>query len=222
MNTLKQIASQFKTPSDTQGLFLSLEGIEGSGKSTQINFIKQFFEERDYQVLCLREPGGTRFGEKLREAILESNSPLHPLAEAHLFVSSRAQLLHEKILPFLNTPKSVVILDRYIDSSLAYQGNARGLGYETILKLHESAPLNILPHRTYFLDISLETSMKRQEARGNVKDYFESEKKDFYEALVKGYQDMAGLFDKRIKTIDGTHRPEIISQIIHQDLEGLL
>src|SRR5690606_25923336 len=114
------------------------------------------------------------------------------------------------------------ILDRYIDSSLAYQGNARGLGYETILKLHESAPLNILPHRTYFLDISLETSMKRQEARGNVKDYFESEKKDFYEALVKGYQDMAGLFDKRIKTIDGTHRPEIISQIIHQDLEGLL
>lgn len=222
MKTIDQLISGFTHPDAQQGLFLSLEGIEGSGKSTQINFIKSFFEQKGYQVLCLREPGGTAFGEKLREAILASQTPLHPLVEAHLFVSSRAQLLHERILPFLNQPKSVVILDRYIDSSLAYQGRARGLGYETILSLHSQKPLNILPHRTYFLDISLETSMTRQEQRGQVKDYFESEKKDFYQSLVKGYQEVASLFNKRIKTIDGTLEPQKVSKIIKEDLEGLL
>lgn len=222
MKNLEQLIAEFTKPNDSQGLFLSLEGIEGSGKSTQINFIKSFLENKGYEVLTLREPGGTLFGEKLREAILASTSPLHPLAEAHLFVSSRAQLLHERILPFLNKPKSVVILDRYIDSSLAYQGKARKLGYQTILSLHARNPLNILPHRTYFLDISLETSMKRQEARGQVKDYFESEKKDFYQSLVEGYQEVAKLFNQRIKTIDGSKDPSIVSQIIQKDLEGLL
>lgn len=222
MDKIKQIISQFTQPQKTKGLFLSLEGIEGSGKSTQINFIKNYFENQGYQVLCLREPGGTSFGEKLREAILESTAPLHPLAEAHLFVSSRVQLLHEKILPFLDNPKSVVILDRYIDSSLAYQGSARGLGYETILSLHSPSPLNILPHRTYFLDISLETSMKRQEQRGNAKDYFESEKKTFYLSLIKGYREVATLFSKRIKTIDASQEALLVSSIIQKDLEELL
>lgn len=222
METLTQLISQFTTPSSQQGLFLSLEGIEGSGKSTQINFIKSFFEEQGYQVLCLREPGGTTFGEKLREAILQSDSPLHPLAEAHLFVSSRTQLLHQRILPFLSNPKAVVIVDRYIDSSLAYQGRARGLGYETILKLHTDTPLNILPHRTFFLDITLETSLQRQAARGNKKDYFESEKIDFYNSLIKGYQQVAALFSQRVKTIDGTLEPGQVSAIIKKELQELL
>lgn len=222
MDTLNHIISKFTKLPDTQGLFLSLEGIEGSGKSTQINFIKRFFEDRGYSVLTLREPGGTSFGEKLREAILESTSPLHPLAEAHLFVSSRTQLLHEKILPFLQNKKSVVILDRYIDSSLAYQGKARGLSYETVLSLHTNSPLNILPHRTFFLDISLETSMKRQEMRGNKKDYFESEKKDFYTSLINGYREVAQLFHERVVTIDGTNTPQDVSAIIQKELEGLL
>src|SRR5690606_37765132 len=143
-------------------------------------------------------------------------------AEAHLFVSSRTQLLHEKILPFLKNQKAVVILDRYIDSSLAYQGKARGLGYETILNLHANSPLNILPHRAFFLDISLETSMKRQELRENKKEYFESEKKDFYSSLVSGYREVAKIFEERVKTIDGSLNPQEVSSIIETELKGLL
>jgi dTMP kinase len=222
MSTLNNLIGQFTTPSASEGLFLSIEGIEGSGKTTQINFIKQFFEDKGYSVITLREPGGTRFGEKLREAILESTSPLHPLSEAHLFVSSRTQLLYEKILPALKDKKCVVILDRYIDSSLAYQGKARGLGFETILKLHLNSPLNILPKRTFFLDIDLETSMQRQLLRGNKKDYFESEKKDFYLSLVAGYREVASLFTNRVKRIDATVSAAEVSELIKADLETLL
>ena len=95
-----------------ESFFISLEGIEGSGKTTQIKHIEKLLIDKGYRVLTLREPGGTEFGEKLREAILKSSTPLHPLAECHLFLASRAQLLKEKILPFLLVPKSVIILDR--------------------------------------------------------------------------------------------------------------
>ncbi len=174
------------------------------------------------RVLSLREPGGTVFGEKLREAILQSTTPLHPLAECHLFLASRAQLLKEKILPFLLTPKSVVILDRYIDSTLAYQGSARRLGYETVLDLHKHDPLNLLPHRTYFLEIDLETSMKRQAARGNAKDYFESENAEFYSRLVNGYSDMATLFHERVLRVDAKKDiAEVTKEILH-DLEKVV
>lgn len=202
--------------------FLSLEGIEGSGKSTQISLIEESLKERGYRVLLLREPGGTVFGEKLREAILQSKAPLHPLAECHLFLSSRAQLLEEKILPFLLVPKSVVILDRYIDSTLAYQGVARGLGLETVLTLHQIEPLNLLPHRSYFLDIGLETSLERQAKRGQEKDYFESEKAEFYEKLIRGYRQVSELFSERILKIDATKEVEAVSKIIKKDLEGFI
>ncbi len=214
--------SKYRNPETSGGLFLSLEGIEGSGKTTQIKNIEQYLKEQGKRVLTLREPGGTNFGEKLREAILLSEVPLHPLAECHLFLASRAQLLKEKILPFLEEKNSVVILDRYIDSTLAYQGKARGLGYETILTLHQFAPLNLLPHRTYFLDISLETSMQRQSNRGNQKDYFESEKIDFYTKLMTGYREVAEMFPERILKIAAEESPAAVQTLIIRDLEKLL
>lgn len=214
--------SKYKNPETDGGLFLSLEGIEGSGKSTQIKNIEEYLKNRGKRVLTLREPGGTLFGEKLREAILESEVPLHPLAECHLFLASRAQLLKEKILPFLSEKNSVVILDRYIDSTLAYQGKARGLGYETILTLHQFDPLNLLPHRTYFLDISLETSMQRQSARGNKKDYFESEKAEFYKNLMAGYREVAALFPERILKIAAEGSASEVQAMIISDLEKIL
>lgn len=214
--------SKYKNPKTDGGLFLSLEGIEGSGKTTQIKNIEQFLKDKGKRVLTLREPGGTLFGEKLREAILQSEVPLHPLAECHLFLASRAQLLKEKILPFLEEKNSVVILDRYIDSTLAYQGKARSLGYETILTLHQFDPLNLLPHRTYFLDISLETSMERQSARGNKKDYFESEKLDFYTKLMTGYREVAQMFPERILKIPAEGRPTEVQSLILSDLEKIL
>lgn len=218
----KHLTSAYRNPETPGSFFLSLEGIEGSGKTTQTKTIEKYLDTTGYRVLSLREPGGTTFGEKLREAILQSGTPLHPLAECHLFLASRAQLLKEKILPFLLVPKSVVILDRYIDSTLAYQGRARKLGFETILNLHKNEPLCLVPHRTFYLDIDLETSMKRQDVRGNKKDYFEAENQEFYTNLLEGYREVAELFPKRILKIDARTTPEKISDIILSDLKGFL
>lgn len=221
-NHIQKLKNLYRVPETPGSFFLSLEGIEGSGKSTQIQIIENFLKEKGIRVLTLREPGGTVFGEKLREAILNSSIPLDPLAECHLFLASRAQLLREKVLPFLLQPKSVVILDRYIDSTLAYQGKARKLGYETILTLHQNNPLNLVPHRTYFLDISLETSMERQKKRGNAKDYFESQKQEFYQNLLDGYREIANLFNERVLTINAETDAESVSKIVLGDLEKFI
>ena len=221
-SSFDSLKSLFRSPVTPGSLFLSLEGIEGSGKSTQIKVIEDFVRSKNLRVLTLREPGGTVFGEKLREAILQSESPLHPLAECHLFVASRAQLLKEKILPFLLQPGSVVILDRYMDSTLAYQGKARKLGYETILTLHQHDPLNLLPHRTYFLDIDLKTSMERQKTRGNAKDYFESEKTEFYQNLLDGYREIAKVFPDRILKVNAELSQEEVTKEILSDLGKIL
>lgn len=214
--------NKYRNPETPGSLFLSLEGIEGSGKTTQIKAIESFVKDKGMRVLTLREPGGTIFGEKLREAILQSEMPLHPLAECHLFLASRAQLLKEKILPFLLQPGSVVILDRYIDSTLAYQGKARRLGYETVLTLHQFEPLNLLPHRTYFLDIGLETSLERQRVRGNQKDYFEAQKQEFYQNLLDGYREVSEIFPDRILKVNAEKTPEDVTQFIISDLEKIL
>jgi dTMP kinase len=219
---IDQLKSLYRFPETPGSLFLSLEGIEGSGKSTQIKILESFLQSKGHRTLTLREPGGTNFGEKLREAILQSQVPLHPLAECHLFLASRAQLLKEKILPFLLEPKSVVILDRYLDSSLAYQGFARGLGLETVLTLHQHHPLNLVPHRTYFLDINLETSLQRQKARGQAKDYFESEKTEFYQKLIDGYRTLAQEFSGRILKIDASVCEDNVTSVIRNDIDKLL
>ncbi len=216
------IKNMFRTPETPGSFFISLEGIEGSGKSTQIQEIEAYVQQSGLRVLTLREPGGTIFGEQLRQAILKSQTPLHPLAECHLFLASRAQLLEEKILPFLLTPGSVVIMDRYIDSTLAYQGKAGRLGYETILTLHQYDPLNLLPHRTYFLDIDLEVSMTRQQARGNVKDYFESQQVEFYQQLIDGYRELADIFPERIKKIEASAPASSISLQIINDMRKFI
>ncbi len=218
----QNLLKPFRTPETPGSFFLSFEGIEGSGKTTQISDLETFLKSINKRVLVLREPGGSTFGEKLREAILESKVPLHPLAECHLFLSSRAQLLNEKILPFLLRPDSVVILDRYIDSTIAYQGFARGLGLETILTLHQHNPLNLLPHRTYFLDIDFATSMDRQKSRGNAKDYFEAEQEEFYQKLIAGYRALPELFPDRILKIDASGTAESIKTQIMNDLKTYL
>ncbi|MES2525447.1 MAG: dTMP kinase [Bdellovibrionota bacterium] len=218
----QNLLNQYRTPETPGSFFLSFEGIEGSGKTTQISDLETHLKGLGKRVLVLREPGGSTFGEKLREAILESKVPLHPLAECHLFLSSRAQLLNEKILPFLLQPDSVVILDRYIDSTIAYQGFARRLGLETVLTLHQHNPLNLLPHRTYFLDIDFQTSLERQNKRGNAKDYFESEKEEFYQQLIAGYRALPELFPNRILKIDASGDPSSIKEAILKDLGAIL
>lgn len=218
----RELAAHFSPLSKEKGLFIALEGIEGSGKSTQIKGIEEYFKARNYTVRTSREPGGTDFGEHLRTAITQSKAALHPLAELHLFASARAQHLFEFILPKLENPKTVVILDRYLDSSLAYQGEARGLGMSYVLAQHLTWPLCIVPHLTFYLDISLETSFKRQKARGNNKDYFERENQDFYQALRTGHEKALELFGERIKKIEGEFSPDEVKTKITQELDHFL
>lgn len=183
--------------------FISFEGIEGSGKTTQIQLLSDFLTQKGKDVLCLREPGGTDFGEGLRSAVLNSHTKLHPLAEAHLFAASRAQLLYEKILPHLEKEQAVVLVDRYIDSSFAYQGVARGLGIDAILEIHQHSPLNFFPHKTFYLQIPVEESLSRQHQRGNEKDYFEKEESIFHQQLIQGFNTCLERFSERIIAVDG-------------------
>lgn len=213
MNTEQTIHNRVKNTH-----FLSFEGMEGSGKSTQIEKIKGYYQELGFQTILLREPGGTEFGEGLRSAILNSKSKLNPIAEAHLFASSRAQLLFEKILPALEKENTVVLVDRFIDSSFCYQGYARELGVDTIEEIHAHYPLTIRPDKTFYLRINYETSQKRQSTRGDTKDYFEKEHEDFYNLLAHGFDELALRFKDRIVTIDASEKVSAITKSIIKEL----
>ena len=217
-----ELLAKFRAPAHPGSFFLSFEGIEGAGKSTQLLNLKAFLEEKNFRVLILREPGGTPFGEKLRSAILNTQTPIHPLAEVYLFAASRAQLLDEVTLKELNVPNTVIIYDRYIDSTLAYQGVGRNLGVQTILEIHQNFPLNLVPHMTFYLKISLDCSILRQEKRNQDKDYFESQGRDFYQKLIDGYDMAAELFPDRILVLNGEKEQSQVTNDIIGHVKQLL
>ena len=219
---MEQLLSNFHPPNFPDSYFISFEGIEGAGKSTHIKKLKVELEVQGMRTIVLREPGGTVFGENLRTAILQSNCPLHPLTEAHLFASSRAQLLYEITLKELAIPKTVIIYDRYLDSSLAYQGHARGLGVQTILELHNHYPLTLIPHLTLYIKISLQTSYQRQQIRNKNKDYFESQNSNFYQKLIDGYELSSQLFPQRIVSINGEQEESMVYQEVKQKVWQLI
>ncbi|MCO4794781.1 MAG: dTMP kinase [Bacteriovoracaceae bacterium] len=218
----EELIQKFRSPAYPGSLFLSFEGIEGAGKSSQLKRTTEYLEKKGYRVLVLREPGGTTFGERLRKAILETSKDLHPLAEAHLFASARAQLLYEVIMKELEVAGTAIICDRYIDSSLAYQGIGRNLGFKTILTIHENFPLNLVPHLTFYFKIDVETSYSRQKMRNAPKDYFESQGSDFYQKLIDGYDKAAEMFPGRIKTIDGNREMGPIFEDVRSLLDQLI
>lgn len=218
----QELLNSFRAPAFPGSYFISFEGIEGAGKSTQIVKLKNFLELKNYRVIVLREPGGTPFGEKMRQAILETKTEITPLAEAHLFASSRAQLLSEVILKELNTPNTVVICDRYIDSSMAYQGHSRGLGIVNVLDIHNTFPLNLVPHITFYLRIDVQTSELRQKIRNAPKDYFEAKGVDFYKKLIVGYDTVSELFPHRIIKIDASVTVDQMSFVINDTVEKLI
>lgn len=217
-----ELLNSFRAPAFPGSFFLSFEGIEGAGKSTQITRVKKYLENKDFRVLILREPGGTPFGEKLRHAILETQNEITPLAEAYLFAASRSQLLIEVILKELSIPNTIIICDRYIDSSLVYQGHARGLGVAEVLGIHNIFPLNLTPHLTFYLRIGAETSEKRQKMRNAPKDYFEAKGIEFYKKLVQGYDLVQELFPQRILKLDAEGSLESVSDLIFFTIDQLI
>lgn len=204
-----------------RGIFITMEGPDGSGKSTQIELLKQYLESAGYDVLITREPGGNRISEAIREIILNSEyTEMSPVTEMMLYASARAQLIAEVIGPAIESGKAV-ISDRFVDSSLVYQGMARGLGVETVYEINKVAIGEYMPQLTIMLDLPAEVGISRKKDQKEL-DRMELESLEFHKKVAAGYREMAKRFPERIKSIDATLPIEEIYGIIKGSVEGLL
>ena len=206
---------------DMKGVFITFEGIDGCGKSTQTSMCRTWLEELGRTVLLVREPGGTKIGERIRELLLDKkNSSMAPMTELFLFEAARAQIVEEVIKPALSEGK-IVICDRFFDSSYAYQGCARGLGPEMVSRLNMDATGGLAPDITFFLDISVEGAIKRRNVRGEEKDRIESAGDAFQEKVRQGFI-RAASEDGRIVTVDASLSPDEIFAQIREKIEALI
>ena len=206
--------------STSKGLFISFEGIDGCGKSTQIKMLCSYLKDRNIEFLMVREPGGTDISEQIRKILLHSHDQeISDRTEALLMTGSRAQLIDEKILPFLNQGK-IVIADRFLDSTLAYQGGGRELDLNWLINLNNFATNNTFPDITFFIDIEPEVGAKRS---GSSKDRIESVGLEFQSRVRKSYIKLSTLFNDRYLTLDGNQEKKIIhkkivSHLLEKDL----
>jgi dTMP kinase len=200
-------------------MFISFEGIDFSGKSTQIELLKDYLVDHNKKVEILREPGGTEISEKVRRILLDNkNEKMFAEAELLLFSASRAQLVREKISPYLQ--KGIyVISDRFHDSSTAYQGYGRGIPIEVVMKVHELAIGDTIPDLTFFIDIPVGIANERKKKKAKVKlDRIELADIEFYNRVRSGYLEIARQ-EERFKVIDGTQTIETIQNQIISELE---
>mgnify|MGYP000922923798 CR=1 FL=1 len=192
------------------GKFITFEGPEGSGKSTVIKAVVEYLTSEGYDILSTREPGGIRIAEDIRDIILsKDNTMMCARSEALLFAASRAQHLHEKILPGLEENK-IILCDRFIDSSLAYQGYARGLGVEEVYQINKFAIGNKLPDLTLFFDVPPKVGLSRVFNNTRDVDRLDLETLEFHEKVYEGYQFLAKKFENRFVIIDGTNPVETV------------
>lgn len=190
--------------------FITFEGIDQSGKSTQLKLLAAAMEKGGVPVLSVREPGGTPLGEKIREMLLGSeNTTMDPWTEALLYAAARVQLVKEVIKPALMEGK-VVLSDRYIDSSLVYQGIARGLGVERILDLNLGATGGLMPDLTFVFHLDVDASRQRLAGRGAAEDRIESEPLEFHRMVEAGYRQLEEMYPGRVVGLDGGETPEQI------------
>lgn len=192
-----------------RGYFISFEGVDGSGKSTQIRKLKIFLEEKGYQVVLTREPGGTDIGEKIRNIILDpTNKNMSYMTEALLYAASRAQHVEEVIRPAVEAGK-IVICDRFVDSSIAYQGYGRCLG-ESVDIINRYAVADCIPDITFLMKVKPKIGNDR--IRGREKDRIEMETAEFYRRVYDGYEKLEKCFPERIIGIDASQSIEKIEE----------
>ena len=200
-----------------KGKLITFEGCEGCGKSTQVALLKEYLTTTGQDFIITREPGGTEISEKIRAVILgKENSAMVDECEALLYAASRCQLLKERVIPALEEGK-IVIIDRYYDSSLAYQAYARGLGFDFVCAANKFAMDNCPPDLTVFLDVDPEFAFSRKGGADKT-DRVELAGMDFHKRVYEGYKVLAEKFPQRIVSIDCKRDIESI----HQDIISLL
>ena len=194
-------------------LFITFEGGEGSGKSTAIKTLTKKLEEEGYEIVLTREPGGTPIAEQIREVILnKKNVEMDPITEALLYAASRRQHIQEKIIPALKEGK-LVLCDRFLDSSLAYQGGARGLGIDKIYALNQYATEGLLPDITVFFDLKPEIGLARIEANANREvNRLDVEKMYFHEKVHSAFMELAKRFPERYLIVDASKSPAEVAE----------
>ncbi|MBR6401261.1 MAG: dTMP kinase [Firmicutes bacterium] len=202
------------------GLFISIEGTDGSGKTTQIRLLEQYFKDRGFYVVCTREPGGNMISEKIRELIIDKeNTEMTPVTEALLYAAARAQHVACDIMPVLNDG-GIVISDRFLDSSLVYQGCARGLGIKTVKDINKYAVDSLEPDITFFLRLKPGDGIERKKKQKEL-DRMESENEKFHRMVYGGYMQLARRNKKRIKVIDALKSIDDIHREIVEYIERL-
>jgi dTMP kinase len=203
------------------GRLITIEGLDGAGKSTLVAALAQELQRRGLPVLVLREPGGVPVSERIRQLVKDPSAHVNPRTEALLYAAARAQLVSERLLPALENGK-LVLLDRFLDSSLAYQGAGRALGVEQVREINLFATGGLTPDRTLLLAISPAAGRARQEGRGQEPDRLELEDAAFFTAVADAYDQLARQEPDRIRTIDATRAPaEVLAQALAA-LAGLI
>ncbi|MCF7807132.1 MAG: dTMP kinase [Candidatus Marinimicrobia bacterium] len=201
-------------------LFISFEGIDGSGKSTQCQKLYHELLGRGYKVHLFREPGGTHISEKIRDILLDKeHTEISPITEMLLYFASRNQLITEKVIPALKRGE-VVLLDRFVDSTLAYQGYGRDLPLESIRQVADVAIGDVMPHLTILVDTPLETAENRMDDREL--DRLEAENRDFKENTRKGYLELAKQEPDRWLILDGRESIESLKARVINRVTNLL
>mgnify|MGYP002682029289 FL=1 len=203
-----------------KGLFIVMEGPDGSGKTTQINLLKEYLEEAGYECLITREPGGTVIGEEVRQLILNpEHKEMSPVTEMLLYAASRAQLVHEVIGPALEEGK-IVISDRFVDSSIVYQGIARKLGISTVSAVNAPGIGIYRPDGIFFIDLSEAEGLRRKKEQKNL-DRMEQEGIDFHHMVSEGYRKVLSGRPEVMK-IDGGRSIDMIQKKIRNHVDELL
>ena len=184
------------------GLFITLEGIDGAGKSTHLEWLVRYFKTRNRPVLATREPGGTPLGDAVRALLLQSEHPIHPETEVLLLFAARREHLDRVILPAL-AEGNIVVCDRFTDATFAYQGAGRGVSSARLEVVEQWVQGGLQPDLTLFFDVPVEVGRQRM-ARERAPDRFEREPADFFERVRAGYMDRAARAPARFRVIDAT------------------
>lgn len=203
------------------GLFITMEGPDGAGKTTQIEKLRDYLSKKGYDIIICREPGGTKISESIRQVILNKDfKMMGNMTELLLYAAARAQLVEEVIRPALSQEK-IVICDRFVESSAVYQGIARGIGVDLVYDVNKFAIGKTIPDLTIYIDLDAEKGIGRKKKQAEL-DRMESETMDFHRKVVQGYREIASTYPDRIKSIRGDATIEEIHQQIMMEIEKLI